>query len=64
MNSSRFSVRAALAPVILKPLDDIPVWLVTRFFVKRKFRNQGLTVALLKAAIDYVAQAEGEMVEG
>ena len=49
---------------ILKPLDELPVWSVTCFFVARKFRNQGLTVALLKAAIDHVAGQAGEVVEG
>lgn len=49
---------------ILKPLDDIPVWSVTCFYVTRKFRNQGLTVALLKGAIDHVAKRGGEVLEG
>jgi len=49
---------------ILKPLDDIPVWSVTCFFVAKKYRSQGLTVALLKAVIDHVAKQGGEVVEG
>ncbi len=49
---------------ILKPLDDIPVWSVTCFFVAKKYRSQGLTVALLKAAIDHVAKMGGKVVEG
>ena len=49
---------------ILKPLDDNPVWSVTCFYVTRRYRNQGLTVALLKAAIDYVANQGGEVLEG
>jgi hypothetical protein len=48
----------------LKPLDDIPVWSVTCFFIIRKYRNQGLTIALLKAAIDHVALTGGMVIEG
>jgi len=49
---------------ILKPLDDIPVWSVTCFFVAKKYRSQGLTVALLKVAIDYVLKQGGKVMEG
>jgi GNAT superfamily N-acetyltransferase len=49
---------------ILKPIDDIPVWSVTCFFVAKKYRSQGLTVTLLKAAIDHVAKQGGKVVEG
>ena len=49
---------------ILKPLDDFPVWSVTCFFVAKKYRSQGLTVALLKAALDHVAKQGGKVVEG
>ena len=49
---------------ILKPLDELPVWSVTCFFVAKKYRSHGLTVALLKAAIDHVAKRGGELVEG
>jgi GNAT superfamily N-acetyltransferase len=49
---------------ILKPLDDIPVWSVTCFFVAKKYRSQGLTVALLKATLDHVAKQGGKVVEG
>ena len=49
---------------ILKPLDDTPVWSVTCFFVDRKYRGQGLTVALLKAAVEHVARQGGKVVEG
>ncbi|MBN2386789.1 MAG: GNAT family N-acetyltransferase [Anaerolineales bacterium] len=49
---------------ILKPVDGAPVWSVTCFFVAREHRGQGLTVALLQAAIDYVRRRGGKMVEG
>ncbi len=49
---------------ILAPLDETPVWSVPCFFVDKKFRRQGLTVGLLKAAIEYVKLKGGKVVEG
>jgi GNAT superfamily N-acetyltransferase len=49
---------------ILKPIDDLPVWSVPCFFVAKKYRNQGLTVGLLKAAIEYVTKMGGKVLEG
>ena len=48
----------------LKPVDDQPVWSVTCFFVDRKFRRRGVTVSLLKAAVEYVRSKGGRIVEG
>ena len=48
----------------LPPIDDEPVWSVVCFFVDRHVRGQGLTLALLRAAVDY-AHAQGAcVVEG
>jgi len=49
---------------ILKPLDDEPVWSITCFFVAKDSRRSGLTVHLLRAAVDYVARHGGRIVEG
>lgn len=49
---------------ILKRIDELPVWSVTCFFVAKKFRNTGLTVALLNASIRYVAEQGGKVIEG
>ncbi len=49
---------------VLKPVDDEPVWSITCFFTDKKYRGQGLTVALLKAAIDYVRERGGRILEG
>ena len=49
---------------ILAPLDDQVVWSVTCFFIARGYRGQGLTVALLRAAVEYVAAQDGMLVEG
>ena len=49
---------------ILKPVDEQPVWSIVCFFVAKGYRRQGVTVGLLKAAIDYVRQHGGKIVEG
>lgn len=49
---------------ILAPLDETPVWSVPCFFVEKKYRGRGLTVALLKAAVDYVKSKGGKVLEG
>jgi hypothetical protein len=49
--------------ILISP-DEIPVWSITCFFVDKKFRNQGLTIELLKGAISHVRKNGGGMVEG
>ncbi|HXF83808.1 MAG TPA: GNAT family N-acetyltransferase [Anaerolineales bacterium] len=49
---------------ILKPVDDQPVWSVTCLFVAKKYRRQGIMVELLKAAVEYVKNQGGKIVEG
>jgi len=49
---------------ILKRVDDNSVWSVVCFFIQKKFRGQGVSVQLLKAAIDYVREKGGAIVEG
>ena len=49
---------------ILKPVDDQEVWSVTCFFVEKKHRRKGITVELLKAAIEHVTNHGGKIVEG
>jgi len=48
----------------LKPVDDQEVWSVTCFFVEKKHRRKGITIELLKAAVDYVKNRGGKIVEG
>jgi GNAT superfamily N-acetyltransferase len=48
----------------LKSVDDQPVWSVTCFFVSKRFRRQGITVELLRAAVDHVKKQGGKIVEG
>jgi GNAT superfamily N-acetyltransferase len=49
---------------ILKPVDDQAVWSVACLFVDKKHRRRGVSVQLLKAAIDFVGDRGGRMVEG
>ena len=48
----------------LKPVDDRSVWSVTCFFVAKNYRKMGITVELLKAAVDHVGSQGGKIVEG
>ncbi len=49
---------------ILKPVDDAPVWSITCFFTRKDYRRRGVTLALLKAAIQHVKRQGGGIVEG
>jgi len=48
----------------LKRVDDEPVWSVVCFFVAKPFRGKGIAGKLLKAALDYVRNQGGRIVEG
>jgi GNAT superfamily N-acetyltransferase len=49
---------------ILKPVDDEPVWSVVCFFIAKSTRRRGVARRLLKAALDYVRDCGGRIVEG
>ena len=49
---------------ILSRVDDKPVWSIVCFFVAKAFRGKGLSVRLLGAAVDYVREQGGKIVEG
>jgi len=49
---------------ILKAVDDVPVWSVSCLFVAKDYRRRGVSVALLKAATEFVAGRGGTVVEG
>lgn len=48
----------------LKPVDDQEVWSITCFFIEKKHRHKGITVELLKAAVEHVKGRGGKIVEG
>jgi GNAT superfamily N-acetyltransferase len=49
---------------ILKRVDDQPVWSAVCFFIAKTYRRQGLTISLLRAAVEYARQAGAKIVEG
>lgn len=49
---------------VLKPVDDQPVWSITCFFTRKDFRGKGVTVALLRAAVEHAKKHGGRIVEG
>jgi GNAT superfamily N-acetyltransferase len=49
---------------VLRPLDDRPVWSVSCLFVAKPYRRRGVSVELLRAAVDFVRQRGGTIVEG
>jgi GNAT superfamily N-acetyltransferase len=48
---------------VLKPIDDLPVWSITCFFVARAYRGQGVTGQLLKAALAHARKQGAKIVE-
>lgn len=49
---------------IMKPLDDQPVWSIVCFFIQKEYRNKNVSQALIKAAVEYVKEQGGTIVEG
>jgi GNAT superfamily N-acetyltransferase len=49
---------------VLKPLDDQQVWSISCLFVDKAYRKRGISVALLRAAVEYVHEQGGQTVEG
>jgi GNAT superfamily N-acetyltransferase len=49
---------------VLRPVDETPVWPVSCLFVAKPYRRKGLSVALLRAAVEFVRNRGGAMVEG
>jgi GNAT superfamily N-acetyltransferase len=49
---------------VLKSVDDAEVWSITCFFVAKPFRRQGVTVALLGAAVEFARERGARFVEG
>jgi GNAT superfamily N-acetyltransferase len=48
---------------VLKKLDDTPVWSIVCFYVDKGHRSQGLTLDLIRAAIEYVRGQGGRVIE-
>jgi GNAT superfamily N-acetyltransferase len=48
---------------ILKKIDETPVWSITCFFIEKDYRRKGLSILLIKAAVDYVEGQGGKVLE-
>lgn len=48
---------------IYAPIDDKPVWSISCIFILSKYRNQGLSTKLIKAAADYAKKQGAKIVE-
>ena len=49
---------------VLKPVDDSEVWSISCFFIAKSYRKQGVSVGLLNAVADFVAEQGGTILEG
>jgi GNAT superfamily N-acetyltransferase len=49
---------------VLAPVDDAKVWSVSCFFVDKKARGRGLTVAVLNAAVEFARAKGAKIIEG
>lgn len=48
---------------MLAPVDDLPVWSLSCFYVRKGHRRQGVARALIATAIDYAARAGAPALE-
>jgi GNAT superfamily N-acetyltransferase len=49
---------------VLKPVDDQPVWSITCFFIARPCRGQGVSAALVRAAVAHAKRHGARIIEG
>ncbi|MCJ7423618.1 GNAT family N-acetyltransferase [Candidatus Bathyarchaeota archaeon] len=49
---------------VLKRVDDKQVWSVVCFYIAKQFRHKGITVHLLRTAIEHIRKRGGKIVEG
>jgi GNAT superfamily N-acetyltransferase len=59
--------RAALPQLdrsrFLKPVDELPVWAVSCFYVRKGYRRKGITAALIEAALKMARRARAPALE-
>jgi GNAT superfamily N-acetyltransferase len=48
---------------VLRRVDDRPVWSIVCFFIPRKEQGKGIATALLEAAVEYVHEQGGMLIE-
>lgn len=55
--------RRASTPLADAPAEDISNWAASCFFVRRGFRGQGVTGALIEGAIDFARESGARLIE-
>jgi len=60
----RTDFAALEASRLLRRVDEKPVWSVVCFFVDRRARRKGVTLGLLKAAVEYARSRGAKIIEG
>ncbi len=53
-----------IAAASTEPFDDESVWAVTCFVVRREHRGSGITLELLRAAVDLARRSGARLIEG
>jgi GNAT superfamily N-acetyltransferase len=48
---------------VLRRLDEKPVWSIVCFFIHKQYRKQGIALYLIRAAVNYVQERNGKIVE-
>jgi len=48
---------------LFRPVDDVPVWSLSCFYVRRGYRNRGVTSALIAAAVKAAKRAKAPALE-
>ena len=56
-------IRSRFLTKILEEENDKPIWSIVCFFVDKKFRNQGLSVKLIQAAVEFAKKNKAKIVE-
>lgn len=49
---------------ILKRVDETPVWSIVCFYISRMYRKNGVSVQLVKAAVDFAKSKGATVIEG
>lgn len=49
---------------VLAPVDEVPVWSITCFFIAKPYRGRGVASRLLKAITEYAAEQGAQIIEG
>ena len=48
---------------VLKRIDDEDVWSIVCFYIKKGYRKNGLTLKLIRGAVEYVRRRGGKIIE-